>query len=80
MYSIKKMAVRGQEKEGAQEPGGVKRMDSTKAPNIRRMESNSNNTNNNTMKVGYEVECVCERVTLNFASGDGGHSVACWML
>ena len=58
MYSIKKMAVRSQEKEAVQEPGpGARRMDSTNAPNIRRMESNNNNnTNNNTMKVGYEVE------------------------
>ena len=60
MYSIKKMAVRSQvkEKEVLKEPGteGMRRMDSTTAPNIRRMESTNNtNTNNNTMKVGYEV-------------------------
>ena len=54
------MAVRSQvkEKEVLKEPGteGMRRMDSTTAPNIRRMESTNNtNTNNNTMKVGYEV-------------------------
>ena len=58
MYSIKKMAVRSQEKEVVVEPGkeGMRRMDSTTTANIRRMDSTNNtNTNNNTMKVGYDV-------------------------
>ena len=51
--------MRSQEKEEVTEPGpGARRMDST-APNIRRMESNTNN-NNNTMKVGYEVELLSQ--------------------
>ena len=51
--------MRSQEKEAVTEPGpGARRMDST-APNIRRMESNTNN-NNNTMKVGYEVELLSQ--------------------
>ena len=40
------------------EPGkeGMRRMDSTTTANIRRMDSTNNtNTNNNTMKVGYDV-------------------------
>ena len=52
------MAVRSQEKEVVQGPGneGARRMDSTTTANIRRMDSTNNtNTNNNTMKVGYDV-------------------------
>ena len=60
MYSIKKMAVRSQEKEKevVQEQGmdSMRRMDSTTTANIRRMDSSNNtNNNNNTMKVGYDV-------------------------